>query len=75
MRWILDELPVALSESVFMQQKELGLENRSGSKQEWECPGALGAWAEPEEMQIGTISWMGNMWEQQVPTSLRGVLC
>ena len=35
-RWLIDELPADLSEQVFMQQRELGVENDPDWRKEWE---------------------------------------
>ena len=36
-RWRLDALPAELSEQVFMQLREEGLEHSQGGQQEWNC--------------------------------------
>ena len=61
-RWLLDALPAELSEQVFMQLREVGLEHSQGGQQEWSCsrwkPGAL-------EEQEQVVSWKGESWSQQ----------
>ena len=61
-RWLLDALPAELSEQVFMQLREEGLEHSQEGQQEWGCS----RWelARLEE-QVGTMSWKGGCWGQQ----------
>ena len=61
-RWLLDALPAELSEQVFMQLREEGLEHSQGGQQEWRCSNwKLGV---PEE-QEGTVCWKGESWSHQ----------
>ena len=60
--WVLDALPAELIEQVFLQQWQKKLEHEAGHHQEWKCsgwrPGAL-------EVQVDTVSWKGELWEQK----------
>ena len=52
-RWLLDALPAKLSEQVFMQLREEGLEHSQEGQQEWGCP----RWKpRAQEDQLGTVS-------------------
>ena len=60
-RWLLGALPAELSEQVFMQLREEGLEHSEEGQQEWSCsnwkPGVF-------EEQDGTVCWKGGSWRQ-----------
>ena len=63
-RWLLDALPAELSEQVFMQMREGGLEHSQEGQQEWSCsnwkPGV------PEEHKgTVTVCWKRESWSQQ----------
>ena len=63
-RWVLDELPAELSEQAYMTlwQWEQGEDGGSNRRQEWLCSGwKPGA----EEEQLGTVDWVGSLWEQK----------
>ena len=59
---MLDELPAELSEQAYMWQWEHGMDGDSNRRREWQCsgwkPGAT-------EVQLGTVNWVGSMWEQE----------
>ena len=61
-RWVLDELPAELSEQAYMWQRERALDGDGDWEQEWQCSG----WKPGvEEEQLGTVDWVGDMWEQE----------
>ena len=60
-RWLIDELPADLSEQVFLQQRDLGVEHQERWGHEWGCSGWRPGLSEEQEEQVG---WKGEMWEQ-----------
>ena len=62
LRWILDRLPAELSEQVYMQQREQGVENEGGWRQEWSCSGWVPGLDEDLVTEVG---WQGERWEQK----------
>ena len=61
-RWVLDELPVEISEQAYMLQWEQGVDGEDSKRQEWQCSGwRPGA----QEEQLGTVEWTGSPWVQQ----------
>ena len=61
-RWVLDELPAELSEQAYMWQWEHGMDGDSNRRREWQCSGRKPGAA---EAQLGTMNWVGSMWEQE----------
>ena len=58
---MIDELPADLSEQVFMQQRDMGVELEEEWKQEWGCSGWRPGLGEGQEEQV---EWAGEPWEQ-----------
>ena len=59
---MLDELPAELNEQAYMWQWEQGADGDSNRRQEWLCPGRKPG---KEEEQLGTMDWIGSLWEQK----------
>ena len=60
-RWMIDELPADLSEQIFMQQRDMGVEH----KEEWEQECCCSDWRPGlEEEQEEQVCWAGEPWEQ-----------
>ena len=59
--WVLNEIPAKLCEQLFMQQRELGIENERGHREEWDCsdwrPQVSEEWA-------ADAKWTGQCWGQ-----------
>ena len=60
-RWLVDELPADLSEQLYMQQRDMGVEHKGGWQQEWGCSGWRPGLGEELEEQV---CWEGELWEQ-----------
>ena len=58
----MDELPAELNEQAYMWQREQGVDGEDDRRQEWLCSGwRSGA----NEEQLGTVDWVGELWEQK----------